>query len=448
MISYCPLPSASLQPAIGERDLARKLGLWDAVGIVSGTIIGSGIFLVPNLVARNLSSPGWILFLWIFAGALSLCGALAYAELGAMIPDTGGPYVYLREAYGPLLAFVCGWSFFFVALSASVAWLAIAFANYLSYLVPLTPAAGKLVALALLGVVTCFNYRRVTAGAALQNTCAVLKIAGLAVIIAGAFLVTRRVPPATAAVPFTFSHLDIAMVACLLSYDGWAALSFVAGEVREPHRNLTRAAVIGLAIVATVYVLANAAYLRLLSVTEIAGTDRVGALAAERIMGPAGGVLVTITILFSITGSMNGWIMTTPRIFFAQARDGLFFRRLGEVHRRYGTPAISIALFSLWSAVLVLTGTYESLASYAMLALYLFYGLVAAGVVILRKKYPDRPRPYKVAGYPVTLVLFILVAFAFVLGTCIAAPGPALACMGLIATGVPVYFFWRRAPKG
>ena len=436
------MPSLSL-----KTDLPRELGLQYAVGIVVGTVIGSGIFLVPNLVARNLSSPLLILAMWVFAGVLSLFGALAYAELGAMMPATGGSYVYLRAAYGPLLAFLCGWTFFFAALSSAVGWLAIAFANYLGYLVPLSPGRGKAVALALIAGIAFLNYRRTTAGAAVQNTCAFLKVAGLAVLIFGAFFLARPAPPSHAGVPFGISHLDIAMFACLLSYDGWTALSSVAGEVRQPHRNLTLGSVIGLGIVMVVYVLANAAYLRVLSVAEIAATDRVGALAAERILGPAGGVLVTVTILFSIAGSVNGWIMTAPRIYFAQARDGLFFRRLGEVHPRYGTPAVSIALFSAWSAILALTGTYESLASCAMFATWIFYGLTAAGVMILRRRLPDRPRPYKMPGYPVTLVLFIAVAAAFVIGTCIATPGPALAGTGLIATGIPVFFLWNRALK-
>ena len=435
-------------PAVQTADLPRKLRLRDAVGIVSGTIIGSGIFLVPNLVARNLSSPPAAIALWIFAGILSLFGALAYAELGAMIPATGGPYVYLREAYGPMVAFLCGWTFFTVALSASVAWLGIAFSNYLGYLIPLSPWEAKAVALALIVIVAAFNYRRVTAGAAFQNICAVLKISGLAVLIAGAFFLAHRAAPAAPySVPLTFSRFNIAFMACLLSYDGWGALSFVAGEVREPHRNLTRAAAIGLAIVMSVYVLANLAYMRVLPLAEIAATDRVGALAAERIIGSAGGVLVTITVLFSIAGSMNGWVMTAPRIYFAQARDGLFFRRMGEVHPRFGTPAFSIAIFCAWSAVLVLSGTYESLASYAMFASWISYGLTAAGVIILRRREPGRARPYRMPGYPITLILFIAVAATFVIGTCIATPGPALAGGGLIATGIPVYYLWSRTRK-
>jgi basic amino acid/polyamine antiporter, APA family len=417
----------------------------DASTIVVGTIIGSGIFLVPNLIARNLPSAGWIIAVWIFTGVLSFFGALAYAELGAMIPATGGQYIYLREAYGPLCAFLCGWTYFFVVISAAVAWLSIAFANYLGYFVPLTPLTSKLVALGLILAVTLVNYRGVVAGAAVQNLFTFLKIAGLVVLIAASFLYGHPAASATGTIPpITVSSFGVAMIACVLSYDGWVALSFVAGEVRNPKRNLTLAVAVGLASVIGIYVLANLAYLRVLSVPEIASADRVGALVAERTMGRFGASLLTVTILMSIFGAANGWSMTAPRIYFAQARDGLFFRRFGTVHPRYQTPAFAILAFGFWCALLAVTGTYESLASYAMYAAWIFYGLTSAGVLVLRHKYPQRERPYKMPGYPVTLFLFIAVALGFVVNTFVATPGPAAVGTLLILTGIPVYLLWNR----
>jgi len=218
----------------------------------------------------------------------------------------------------------------------------------------------------------------------------------------------------------------------------------VAGEVKNPKRNLLMAPVLGLGLAIGIYVLANLAYLRVLSVAEIAASDRVGALAAERAMGPMGGSFVSFTILMSIAGAINGWAMVAPRIYFAQARDGLFFRRFAEIHPRYQTPAFSILMFGAWSALVALTGTYESLAGYAMFAAWVFYGLTSMGVLVLRRKFPDRPRPYRMAGYPVTLLLFVAVAVGFVINTFIATPGPAIAGTLLIAAGVPVYFFWKR----
>jgi APA family basic amino acid/polyamine antiporter len=234
------------------------------------------------------------------------------------------------------------------------------------------------------------------------------------------------------------------MIACLLSYDGWVALSFVAGEVNDPKRNLPLALALGVALAIAIYVLANVAYLRVLTPAEIAATPRVGALVAERSMGPAGGAFVSITILFSIVGAINGWAMTAPRIYFAQARDGLFFRRFARIHPRFQTPHLSILMFGGWSALLAITGTYETLAAYAMFAAWVFYGITSLGVIVLRRSQPQRPRPYRMSGYPVTLLVFAAVALGFVANTFATSPGPALVGTLLIAAGVPVYFIWKR----
>jgi APA family basic amino acid/polyamine antiporter len=424
-------------------DLSRELGLLDAVAVVVGTIIGSGIFLVPNLVARQLPSTPMILAVWIFSGVLSFCGALAYAELGAMMPETGGQYVYLREAYGALVAFLCGWSYFFVVISGAVAWLGISFALYLSYFIPLSTGPARIVAVALITLVTAVNYRGIAAGAAVQKIFMFLKVAGLAILIGAAFL--HPAPDAhIEAAAVTPTQFGAAMIACLLSYDGWVAISFIAGEVRNPQRNIPLALCLGLGAAILIYVLANAAYLRVLSPVEVAGADRVGALVAERAIGSRGAAIVSLIVMISIVGSANGWTMTGPRIYFAQARNALFFQRFGDVHPLYHTPWISIVMQGLWAAALAVTGTYESLAAYAMFAAWLFYGLTALGVLVLRRKAPSRPRPYRMWGYPITLVLFVIVAFGFVLNTIVATPVPAITGTLLIATGIPAYFLWRR----
>jgi APA family basic amino acid/polyamine antiporter len=429
-------------------ELPRKLGLLDSVAIVAGTMIGSGIFLVPNLVAQNLASPVAIISVWIFTGVLSFFGALAYAELGSMIPATGGQYVYLREAYGPLWAFVSGWSLFFTTLTASVAWLAINFANYLRYFVPFTPATARVVALALIACITYTNFRGVAAGAAAQKILLLLKLFGLAVLIGAAFWSPGH--EATAATPavnlsgmLSVRHFGVAMISGVLAYDGWVTLSSVAGEVRNPKRNLALAPALGVAVVMAVYVLANLAYLHVLTIPEIAASGRVGALTAERTLGPIGGSVVALTVLLSIAGSANGWTMAAPRMYFAQARDGLFPRCFAAVHPRYQTPHFAILLFGAWSAILALSGTYETLISYAMFSAWVFYGLTATGVLVLRRSQPDRPRPFAMWGYPVTLLLFVAVALAFVVNTFVATPGPALVATLIIASGVPVYFFFN-----
>jgi APA family basic amino acid/polyamine antiporter len=426
-----------------DSELPRRLGLLDSSAIVVGTIIGSGIFLVPNLVARSLPSAPWILAVWIFTGVLSFFGALAYAELGAMIPATGGQYVFLREAYGPMWGFLCGWTYFFVVISAAIGWLSITFATYLGYFVPLTPVLSKVVAVALIAVITLLNYRGVSVSATVQKLFTLMKVGALGILVVAAFLGPAHAAPENATGAVTLSGFGVAMISCLLSYDGWVALSLVAGEVKDPKRTLPRALALGVGLAIAIYVLANVAYLRVLSVGEIAATARVGALVAERALGPVGGAFVSFSILMSIIGAINGWVLTAPRIYFAQARDGLFFRRFAAIHPRFQTPYVSILTFGAWSALLAITGTYETLASYAMFAAWIFYGLTSMAVLALRRVQPDRPRPYRMTGYPVTLLIFAAVALGFVVNTFIATPVPAIVGTLLIGAGVPVYFIWR-----
>lgn len=393
-------------------------------------------------MARSLPSAAWIVGAWIFTGVLSFFGALAYAELGAMIPATGGQYVFLREAWGPLFGFLCGWTYFFVVLSASIGWLAITFSTYLGYFIPMSATAGKVVAVTVIALMTLVNYRGVRTGAVVQNVFTALKLGTLLVLIVSAFFVGH---PATAspAGPITMSGFGVAMISCVLTYDGWVALSFMAGEVKNPKRNLPLGLALGLAAAIAVYVLAVLAYTRVLSVAEIAGTERVAALAAERVLGAAGGKFIAFAILMSIVGGLNGWSMAAPRIFFAQARDGLFFRQFAAIHPKFETPYISIVMFGAWSALLAVTGTYETLASYAMFAAWVFYALTCLGVIVLRKTQPTRERPYRMTGYPVTLLIFALVAIGFVINTFIATPGPAIIGSLFIASGVPAYYWWK-----
>jgi basic amino acid/polyamine antiporter, APA family len=427
-------------------DLPRTLGLLDATVVVAGIIIGAGIFLVPNLIARSLPSAGLILAVWIFTGLLSFCGALAYAEMGAMMPHTGGHYVYIREAFGPLWAFLSGWTFAVVNLSGAIAWLAVAFAIYLSQFIPLAPPAAKAVAVGLIGALTVVNYRGVAGGIAVQRTFTALKVAGIGILIASAALVRQPAPLEAPLLParFPWSHFGVAMIACLLAYDGWSNISFVAGEVRHPQRNIPLALALGLGATICIYTLANMAYLRVLPVSVIAASDAVGAAAAHRSIGRLGAELVSIIILVSIVGSSNGQFLTAPRILFAEARDGLFFRPFGRVHPRHRTPSFSVLAQGVWAAILVLTGSYQALVTYAMFAAWIFYAMAVAGVMVLRHKYPAAERPYRMWGYPVTPLLFVAIALGFVANTVVSRPGPSLAGALLIAAGVPVYYLQQR----
>ncbi len=428
-------------------ELIRSLGMLDATAIIIGIVIGSGIFVLPNLIAGNLPSSTAIVLTWVGAGVLSLFGALAYAELGAMIPATGGQYIYLREAYGPLCAFVCGWTFMLAVLSGGSAWLAVTFSIYAGYFVPLTPAAGKVVSIGLIAALSAVNYLGVREGAWVQRVFTSLKIAALLVLIGAAFLVPRpsAVAQAPHHLPLTIGHFNVALAACLMVYNGWSYVSFVAGEVRNPQRNLLRALVIGMAAIIVLYVFANLAYLRVMTLPEIASTERVGADLATRTMGSMGGTFVSLTVLLSIIGAVNGCVLTAARLPFAQARDRLFFARFGKIHPRFRTPASAIVWGGVWTAVLILTGSYETLYSYSIVAAWIFYTLSVAAVFVLRRKQPHRERPYRMWGYPYTLWLFVGVSVWFVMDAFLAQPWPSFMAFVIIASGVLAYWIWRKA---
>jgi len=428
-------------------ELARRLSLVDAIAIVVGIMIGGGIFLVPNLVARSLPSVAMITTVWIVAGVISLLGALACAELGAAFPSTGGQYVFLREAYGPLTGFLCGWTFFTVSRSAQLAWLSVVFSLYVSYLLPMNAVASKLLSLAVLGIFTWVNYRGARAGAFVQNSFTLAKVVGALIIVAAALLLgghaTHGVTASALAQP-SLSSFGVALVACLLAYDGWVQLSFVAGEIRNPQRNVVRALVFGTLAVTAVYLLVNVAYMRVLSIPEIAASEHVGADAAGRMLGSAGGSVVSLIILFSIMGTLNGCCLTIPRVYFAQASDGLFFRRFADIHPKYGTPGFAILAQAGWSAMLLLSGSYETLMDYSLFGIWVFYALMVIAVIVLRRTHGDVPRPYRMWGYPVTPLVFLATTIWFLGNMLVTSPGPAFAGLGLILTGVPAYLLWKR----
>ena len=412
-------------------------------------MIGGGIFLVPNLVARSLPSMSMIMTVWLLAGGVSLTGALACAELGAAFPATGGQYVFLREAYGTAAAFLCGWSLFTVARSAQVAWLAVVFSIYVGYFVPLG-SYSKPLSVAVLALFTWVNYRGVKLGAMVQNSFTLAKSVGILVIVAGALLLGGHTaqnvatPGAHSLSGNALSSFGVALIACLMSYDGWVQLSFVAGEIRNPQRNVLRALTYGTLLVAALYLLANLAYMRVLPISAIAASEHVGADAAASVFGAAGGKVVSLLILISVLGTLNGCFMTSPRVYFAQAADGLFFRKFAEIHPLNGTPGFAILAQGLWSAVLILSGTYESLIDYALFGIWVFYGLMIAAVIVLRRTRPDLPRPYRMWGYPLTPLAFLAITLWFLINMLITRPGASFASLSLMLTGVPAYFLWHR----
>jgi len=426
-------------------DLPRKLGLLDATTTVIGTMIGGAIFIIPASIATEVPSIPTILAIWVVTGLISLFGALAYAELGAMLPHSGGQYVYIREAYGPLPAFVTGWVFFLIINSGSIAAVSVVCATYLSYLLPGIPGLMRWMPVALILTLTAINYVGVRQGALVQNIFTFFKLAGLGLLMLGAIFykgpssLNWNMPE-----HLSSTALSAAMLGAFLAYDGWHYIAFVAGEVINPRRNLVWSLVIGVVAVMAIYLCANIAYFHVLPLDVIAASERVAATSAEQTIGPIGATIVTLTILLSTAGAANGATMTSPRVYFTQARDGLFFRKLGEIHPRFLTPSASILTQGLWASFLAATGSYVTLISYVLFIAWVIHALTVLGLIVLRGKHPEWERPYRVWGYPWAPLLFVAFAVWFVVTTLIARPASSIAGIGIMAASVPIYYFWRK----
>lgn len=442
------IPSDSKRPAA---NLPRVLGLISIIGIVVGTMIGSGIFIVPASIAAELQAPLLMLAVWIVGGVLSFFGALSLSELGAAFPQAGGMYVYLREAYGPLLAFLFGWTLFLVIDAGSMATLAVAFSSkYLPQFFRLSLWETKIIAVLLIFVLAAINYLGVKWGAFVQNLLTVIKLAGLVGVIAVVFIFAKGsashfyIPSLRFSSSGFVGQFGVALVAALWALKGWEVATFSAGEVRNPEKNLPLGIFIGTLLVILLYLGANLAYLYAFSAGELAKSGRIASDAMNFAIGPAGASIIALMILFSISGACNGHLLTGPRVYFAMARDKLFFKKVAEVHPRFLTPHFSIMAVSLWSALLCLSGTFEQLFTYVVFGLWIFFGLTVGAVLILRKKMPNLPRPYKTWGYPITPVLFILAALLISVNTLINKFWNSFAGFAIIVLGVPAYLYWRR----
>ncbi|MEW5978280.1 MAG: amino acid permease [Acidobacteriota bacterium] len=440
-----PSPPASETESGGLR---RSLNLLDASLLVIGSVIGSGIFLTPSHIARAVGSTEGFYLVWIVGGVLSLCGALSYAELGAAFPRAGGIYVFLREAYGPLLGFLYGWCNFFVMQTGSIATLSAAFSIYLGYLIPLSPALAKGCSAAMILALTALNCLGLKPGTIVQNILTTIKIGSLLGVALVLFLAdpTSPAPGAAAppAAPFSLSAFGIAMIAVLWSYEGWHQLTFTAGEVKNPQRNLTGGLIIGTASIIVLYLTVNVAYLNILSFSEVAHSERVASEAMARALGPLGGTLISLAILISVTGATNPTVLGGPRVYYAMAREKLFFAKLAEVHPRFRVPVAAIVVQGLWATTLSLMGNFEQLFGYVIFMAWIFYGLGGAAVLILRKSQPRLPRPYKVLGYPFVPLLFVLMAAGLVLNTVLNDFRQAFWGLAVLLTGIPAYLYWQR----
>jgi len=435
-------------------ELRRDLTLFDSISLVIGTIIGSGIFLVPAEIANAVHTPGWMLGIWVIGGVLTMLGALSLAELGAAMPEAGGIYTFIGRAFGPLLGFLCGWMMFTVITSGSIATLGAAFPIYLGAFVPLTPTTTKLVSIVAIVVMTWINIIGVKNGARLGNVLTVLKVGGLVVMVLCVFLLPAQAPAASTPVmdlpagPVPIGAIGVALVAVLWAYEGWHDISFAAAEMKDPQRNFPRAVIGGVAIVITLYLLANVAYLKVLTPAEIASSQRVALTAMTRVTGVWGGKILTAAILCSILGAMNSLILAGPRAYYQMAKDGLFFERVSRVHPKWRTPVESLVFQGLWSVFLVLfIGGFSQLFTYVIFGGWIFYGLAVLSVIVLRKKAPNMARPFRVPGYPITPILFGIVAFAFVVNTLIQTPRESGYGLAFIALGIPIYLIQRSVRR-
>jgi amino acid transporter len=432
--------------------LPRRLGLWSAVAVVIGTTIGSGIFRSPAGIADRLPGPLPMLAIWVVGGLVALCGALSLAEVAGAFPQTGGVYVFIREGWGRLAAFLFGWSELVIIRAAALGAISTTFAEYFLRILGYDPGVAPYdtyahyVAALAIAVTASFSYVGVRWSALIQNTTTLAKYGGLVVIVLLALVLglpssgghfTPAVPPGS----FSIASFGLALVSVLWVYDGWADLSFVGGEVKDPRRNLPRALILGTVAVLVIYLLANVAYLSVLTVEEMRTSRLVAADVAQRLVGTPGVVLVSSTVLLSTFGTLNGSILTGPRIFFAMADDGLFFRRVAAVHPRFETPYVAIVLTALLGIVFVLLRTFEQLADAFVTAIIPFYALGVASIYILRRRANYDP-PFRTPGYPVVPALFVL-ATLFLLGNALIDPSSRVATMGVLGTvlaGVPVYY--------
>ncbi len=444
-------------------ELKRDLGIWAALAIVVGTVIGSGIFRVPQSMILNVGSVPMVFLVWVVGGALSLAGALTYAELAAAMPGAGGEYVYLTEAYGPLWGFLYAWTQMWVAKSGSIATLATAFFEYTAHFVPqfeqlwftvgpFPVKYGQVFALVLILGLGGINYLGVRIGGDVQVAVTALKIGLIVLLILAGLLYSHPAALATAAVGEppaapgpqpVFAGFIAALVGALWAYDGWNNVGMVASEVRKPQRNLPLALIGGTMAVIAIYMLANWAYFRVLSPAEVGAHKLVAAEMMQRIAGSAGASAVSLAAMISIFAALNGSILTGARVPYAAARDGLFFHSAARVHPAFHTPGVSILMLTAWSSVLVLSGKYDELFDFVIFGSWILYAMATASVFVLRRTLPDLPRPYKTFGYPVVPLLFLAGATVLEVSTLLTKPRESIAGIILILMGLPFYFYWR-----
>jgi basic amino acid/polyamine antiporter, APA family len=442
-----PSPASVSSP---PATLARTLGLRDLIMLVIGGVIGSGIFLVPGAIQRQVNgSVGLAMLVWVAGGLLSLVGALTYGELAAMKPEAGGLYIYIRDCFGRLPAFLYGWTLFLVIATGGIATLAVAFSAYLGNVVPLTPFGAKLASVAMIGVITVVNIYGTRESSDLQNWTTYTKIVlilGMSAVLlwlgrgfhgSGNILWPERINASL------ISSFGLAMIAALWSYEGWQFASFSAGEAAHPQRDFPRAFFYGTLSLTVIYVIAALSYVAALGPAAAARSDTIAATAMAVILGPTAAKFVAFLVMISTFSAANSIQLTAPRVYYAMAGDRLFFRKMAEVHPRFRTPAFAILTAGVWAAILACLGSFQQLFTYVIFTGWIFYGLAGASIFVYRRRMPGATLPYRVPGYPWTPAIFVLATAALVVNAIFSRPTGAVAGLCVVFAGAPAYLIWR-----
>ena len=429
--------------------LAKELTLYGLIMVAIGSCIGSGIFVTPSQIAGLIPSSGLILLVWALGGLIALTGALTFGELGSLFPQAGGIYVFLKEAYGGWLGFLYGWAYLVIITSGSIAVLSLAFSHYLSFFIPMDNTWKTITSIITIALLTTLNVFRAKFGEIFSNIFTGLKIIGILLIICTGFLLGNsdlsfKDFGFTGSSSAGISSFGVALTGVLFSYGGWQHASFLAGETKNPSRNVPIAMITGAAVVTLIYLLVNAAYMLLLPVNSIMTSDKVAAEAVSTII-PFGGMLVAGLIAVSTFGTIGIYTLSAPRIYYAMAEDGLFFKSIAKVHPVFKTPVNAIITQSVWSVILLLFwGTLENLITYTVSVEWIFFTLAASGIFIFRKKLKNTERPYKTFGYPVTPLIFIIINTWFVFNIMINKPLHMAIGFGFLLLGVPVFLYFKR----
>jgi basic amino acid/polyamine antiporter, APA family len=447
-----------------DAKLVRRLSLSDSILLLAGGIIGSGIFLTAQSIATETRYPYLFLAVWVIGAGVTLLACFAFAELGAMFPEAGGQYVYMREAYGDAAGFLYGWMYFTVSATGTVAALGVGFATYLGQALPaletqrtvlaagpLTITRGHLLALAAIALQTVINIFGVKKGAVLQNIATWAKFAAIGGFIVLGLALGRgswshysgAIPATTGSLPL-LTAVGVALIAVFWAYDGWVYITFVAGEVKDPKRNLPRTLIWGMTLVGAVYIAINAVYLYALPMNEIAAHEAVAQTAAVSMFSPWVAPWLSLMVALSCFGAMAPCLMSGARVYYAMAEDGIFFRALARVHPRWHTPVVSLVLQAVWAAALTLSGKYDELFTYVMFMMVLSYVLTVAGLFVLRRKRPDMDRPYRCTGYPWLPAIYVVLGSAWAINAAMQEQKATLRGALIVLVGVPFYFYWKK----